>query len=230
MLTVREQLLYTAELKLPTGVPAAAKAARVAELIAELGLASCAHTPIGNVLARRISGGQAKRCNIGVALVARPPILLLDEPTTGLDTATADDVTALCASLARGGGGGGGGGRAVVATLHAPSSRAFRLVDKLVVLVGGRVVWAGAPHGGALVDHLTACGFPYQPGDALADHVISVVGGGVGAASAFAAERGGGKGKGAENKFMNKSTGEVGRGGVAAVSRARSLPNDDAPF
>ena len=93
VLTVEEQLLYTAELKLPAGLPAHVKAARVAELVAELGLGECARTPIGNVLARTISGGQAKRCNIGVALIAQPPILLLDEPTTGLDSCIAQMVT-----------------------------------------------------------------------------------------------------------------------------------------
>ena len=44
-----------------------------------LGLGSCQHTQIGNPLVRGISGGQAKRVNIGIALIADPEVLYLDE-------------------------------------------------------------------------------------------------------------------------------------------------------
>ncbi|KAH8056966.1 ATPase [Aureococcus anophagefferens] len=138
VLSVRETLKYTAELKCSAVIPRAAKFARVEEVLKELGLEDCGDTVVGNDLDRGISGGQRKRLNIGVALVTKPPVLLLDEPTSGLDAATADEILAVASSLAR-----SGGGRVVAATLHSPSSRAFRLsVDKLL------------------------------PGDSLADHVI----------------------------------------------------------
>jgi len=41
------------------------------------------------------AGGQAKRTNIGLALVTSPRVLFLDEPTSGLDSFTANEVTAL---------------------------------------------------------------------------------------------------------------------------------------
>jgi ABC-type multidrug transport system ATPase subunit len=44
-----------------------------------LDLQSCRNTVIGNALRRGISGGQAKRVNIGLALVQRPPVLILGE-------------------------------------------------------------------------------------------------------------------------------------------------------
>ena len=47
---------------------------------------------IGTQLARGISGGQAKRVNIGIALVTNPRVLFLDEPTSGLDSYTANEV------------------------------------------------------------------------------------------------------------------------------------------
>ena len=50
---------------------------------------------IGTQLARGISGGQAKRVNIGIALVTNPRVLFLDEPTSGLDSYTANEVGAL---------------------------------------------------------------------------------------------------------------------------------------
>ena len=51
-------------------------------MIEELGLASCADTMIGGETLRGVSGGQAKRVNIGVELITNPRVLFLDEPTT----------------------------------------------------------------------------------------------------------------------------------------------------
>lgn len=48
---------------------------------------------IGNQLDRGISGGQAKRTNIGIALITHPRVLFMDEPTTGLDSYTANEAS-----------------------------------------------------------------------------------------------------------------------------------------
>lgn len=53
-------------------------------VIRKLGLQQCRDVRIGSVFARGISGGQAKRVNIGIALVAEPRVLFLDEVTTGV--------------------------------------------------------------------------------------------------------------------------------------------------
>ena len=47
------------------------------------------YTQIGDDLIRGVSGGERKRTSIGMELVTNPKILFLDEPTTGLDAATA---------------------------------------------------------------------------------------------------------------------------------------------
>ena len=52
----------------------------------------CRDVRIGTQLARGISGGQAKRVNIGIALITNPRVLFLDEPTSGLDSYTANEV------------------------------------------------------------------------------------------------------------------------------------------
>jgi ABC-type multidrug transport system ATPase subunit len=54
---------------------------------------------IGSVLKRGISGGQAKRTNIGIALITQPEVLFLDEPTSGLDSFTANEVRAILLTL-----------------------------------------------------------------------------------------------------------------------------------
>jgi ABC-type multidrug transport system ATPase subunit len=47
---------------------------------------------VGNAFMKGISGGQAKRTNIGIALITNPRVLFLDEPTSGLDSYTANEV------------------------------------------------------------------------------------------------------------------------------------------
>lgn len=56
--------------------------------------ASCwlQHSLVGSVERRGISGGQRKRVNIGVELVAKPSLLFMDEPTSGLDATAATDI------------------------------------------------------------------------------------------------------------------------------------------
>lgn len=76
-LTVHEMLSYTAELKLPPSVSKESKQQLVEDMIEELGLESCRNVRIGSEMSRGISGGQAKRVNIGVALVTQPKILFL---------------------------------------------------------------------------------------------------------------------------------------------------------
>ena len=80
-LTVEQMLAYTAALKLPSSTTSEERRERVNEVITRLDLEVCRHTVIGSALVRGISGGQAKRVNIGLAMITRPKILFLDEPT-----------------------------------------------------------------------------------------------------------------------------------------------------
>ena len=57
-----------------------------------LSLEDCQHTAIGGALVRGISGGEAKRTNVGVSMINRPAVLLCDEPTSGLDSWNAHSV------------------------------------------------------------------------------------------------------------------------------------------
>ena len=64
----------------------------VNDLIDKLALEKCRNTKIGNPqLDRGISGGQAKRVNIGIALISNPRVLYMDEPISGLDSYTSNE-------------------------------------------------------------------------------------------------------------------------------------------
>ena len=101
-------------------------------LLDRLGLLGAARTPW-----RRLSGGEQQRLALGMAVVGRPEVVFLDEPTAGLDPHarrdTWDLVTALRAD-----------GVAVVLTTHL-MDEAERLADDVVIVDRGRVVAAGTP-------------------------------------------------------------------------------------
>jgi len=94
-LRLRETLKYAARLRLPRG---ANHTDVVDSVLTELDLASQASLPVGS-----LSGGQRKRASIAVELLARPRLLLLDEPTAGLDPATATALMHTLRTLADGG-------------------------------------------------------------------------------------------------------------------------------
>jgi ABC-2 type transport system ATP-binding protein len=102
------------------------------ELLDRVGLSGVASTPY-----RRLSGGERQRLGLAVALVGRPEVALLDEPTAGMDpearAVTRDLVAGLRAA-----------GVAVLLTSH-DLVDVERLADRVLILVEGRVVASGTP-------------------------------------------------------------------------------------
>jgi ABC-2 type transport system ATP-binding protein len=99
-------------------------------LLDELGLRTVAATPF-----RRLSGGERQRLGFALALVGRPDVLILDEPTAGMDPeARAVVRTRIKAEREA--------GTAVLLTSHELAD-IERLADRIVVLVAGRIAGAG---------------------------------------------------------------------------------------
>jgi ABC-type multidrug transport system ATPase subunit len=130
-LTVREMLCYTAELKRPMNEPLASKETAVDKLLRDLGLWDARDVVVGSQMVKGISGGQAKRTNIAIALITDPSVLFLDEPTSGLDSFTANEVMSVVKSLVT-------DEVTILATIHSPTAYAFSLFDNAMILCGGR--------------------------------------------------------------------------------------------
>ena len=147
-LTVEATLTYASELRLPESLPREQKMARVEHIIRLLGLEKCRGTQIGGALQRGVSGGERKRVSIALELLTDPALLLLDEPTSGLDSTIAAKLIATLHGLSM-------AGRAIVASIHQPSTRSFRSFDAVMLLAEGRIMYHGPPddvgaHFGAL--------------------------------------------------------------------------------
>ena len=81
--TVREALTFAARLKLK--VSEHEQNLLVDQIIQDLGMGHISGSQIGDAQRKVLSGGERKRCSIGVELVSDPSVVLLDEPTSGLD-------------------------------------------------------------------------------------------------------------------------------------------------
>jgi ABC-2 type transport system ATP-binding protein len=113
-------------------LPRSVARARADELLERLGL-----TEAADRLVRTYSGGMRRRLDLAASLVAAPPVLFLDEPTTGLDPRSRVELWGLLEELVRDG-----------ATLMLTTQyldEADRLADDIVVLDGGRVAAQGSP-------------------------------------------------------------------------------------
>jgi ABC-2 type transport system ATP-binding protein len=101
-------------------------------LIERLGLTGCLRTPF-----RRLSGGQQQRLSLAAAVIGRPELVFLDEPTAGLDPQARHATWSLIGGLRDAGAG-------VILTTHY-MEEAERLADRVAVVDHGRLVAAGTP-------------------------------------------------------------------------------------
>jgi ABC-2 type transport system ATP-binding protein len=122
-LSARENLMFFGRLQ---GLRGAGLASRVAEVVDLLGLADRAKDPT-----KEFSGGMKRRLNIGVGLLHQPTLLILDEPTVGVDPQSRNAILESMEALST-------SGMAVLYTTHY-MEEAERLCDRVGIIDSGRL-------------------------------------------------------------------------------------------
>jgi ABC-2 type transport system ATP-binding protein len=115
------------------GMPRKELRPRVAELLDQFGLADAAGRQ-----ARTYSGGMRRRLDVATALVHRPAVLFLDEPTTGLDPEGRAELWAMLTGLS------GGTGTTILVTTHY-LDEADKFAARVAIVDRGRIVAEGTP-------------------------------------------------------------------------------------
>ena len=129
VLTAEENLRMMARL---SGFGRAEAAQRATELIEGFGLRDAARKRV-----KTFSGGMRRRLDLALSLVATPPVIFLDEPTTGLDTRSRQALWAIIRDLAAGG--------VTILLTTQYLEEADQLADRIAVLDHGTIVAEGTP-------------------------------------------------------------------------------------
>lgn len=167
-LTVRENLQFSAALRLPMTMPNHEKNERINKVIRELGLEKVADSKVGTQFIRGVSGGERKRTSIGMELITDPSILFLDEPTTGLDSSTANAVLLLLKRMSK-------QGRTIIFSIHQPRYSIFKLFDSLTLLASGKLMFHGPAQ--EALEYFSSAGYQCEPYNNPADFFLDVING-----------------------------------------------------
>jgi ABC-2 type transport system ATP-binding protein len=128
-LTVREHLDYYAEIY---HLPAALRESRIQETLTLVGLAG-----LEDRRARKLSGGTKKKLDLACGLIHRPPVILLDEPSLGLDVQVRRDVWNYILRLKEQG--------TTIFLCTNYMDEAERLCDEVAIIDHGKIVALGSP-------------------------------------------------------------------------------------
>lgn len=163
-LTVRESLRYTADLRLSG--KRSVKHALVDTVIQELGLDECSDTIIGDAWRKGISGGQKRRVSVAAQMLVNPPLLFLDEVTTGLDAFTSLRLVETLKDLAA-------STRTIFITIHQPRGDIYTIFDSIILLSGGHPVYIGRA-GHVVIDYFKKLGYVCSNDTNPADFLIDL--------------------------------------------------------
>ena len=137
LLTVQETIQFAADFKLPRDVTPGEKRAIVDQVVDLLGLTAVRHSRIGEETKRGISGGEKKRVAIGIELVTFPGLLFLDEPTTGLDSTTAQNLIETLRGIAK------KTSMTIILTIHQPRASILNLFTRIIFMSQGKLIFDG---------------------------------------------------------------------------------------
>ncbi len=137
-LTVYQNLYFNARLCFGDYEEAQLKST-VEKVLQDLDLYDIKDLQVGDILNKKVSGGQRKRLNIGLELMREPVILFIDEPTSGLSSFDSEKVMTLLRNQSL-------SGKLVFAIIHQPSSDIIKMFDRLWLLdKGGYMIYDGDP-------------------------------------------------------------------------------------
>ncbi|KAF7392065.1 hypothetical protein HZH68_011608 [Vespula germanica] len=155
-LTIYEAMCFAIDLKLGSKLTKTEKSAAIKEIMEILRL-----TNAKNTVSEELSGGERKRLSIALELVNNPPVIFLDEPTTGLDEVSSAQCILLLQKLAK------RLARTVICSIHTPSASIFSKFDNVYVMANGQCVYRGSSNN--VVSFLQQigieCPIHYNPAD-----------------------------------------------------------------
>eukprot|EP00921_Rhytidocystis_pertsovi_P008397 GHVQ01013766.1.p1 GENE.GHVQ01013766.1~~GHVQ01013766.1.p1 ORF type:complete len:703 (-),score=37.11 GHVQ01013766.1:2470-4578(-) len=163
-LTVYETLKFSAMLRL--GTTYQERLLRVEQVICQTGLEKCRDTVVGNSMKRGLSGGEAKRLNMAVELLRAPSVLLLDEPTTGLDSCGAASLVNSLSNLAK------NSDVTVVTSLHQPSHLLLKMLDRIILMTAGTIIYQGETCN--LMPYFKAIGYCCPSDDGIVEFIADL--------------------------------------------------------
>jgi ABC-type multidrug transport system ATPase subunit/uncharacterized tellurite resistance protein B-like protein/ABC-type multidrug transport system permease subunit len=135
-LTVYENLYYNAKLRHPSKSEAEINAI-VEQTLYDIDLYEKRNVKAGSPTQRTLSGGQRKRLNIGLELLADADVYFLDEPTSGLSSKDSEKIVELLQRLTY-------KGKIIFVVIHQPSSKIYKMFDKILFLdKGGKLAFFG---------------------------------------------------------------------------------------
>ena len=136
-LTLAETLHFHARLKSDESLTTSDMHHKVESLVELLELKSCLDTQFGDVTQPKLSSGERKRASIACELLGDPRVLILDEPTTGLDATVAFKITDFLHRYAR------EAGATIVCVIHQPSSKMVHTFDDILLMYMGKTAYQG---------------------------------------------------------------------------------------
>ncbi|KAK1940057.1 ABC transporter G family member 29 [Phytophthora citrophthora] len=135
-------------------------------VIQQLGLDNCQNTIVGDAMTRGVSGGERKRVTTGEMEFGNKYVMMMDEISTGLDSAATFDIITTQRSIAK------KFRKTVVISLLQPSPEVFELFDDVVILNEGHVMYHG-PRAEAL-GYFESLGFKCPPRRDVADFLLDL--------------------------------------------------------
>lgn len=161
LFTVQESMMMATYLKIGNNATKLFRQMLIDNILNTLKLSKIKDTKVD-----RLSGGQKKRLSIALELIDNPPIMFLDEPTTGLDSLASLQCISALQTLAK-------SGRTVICTIHQPSAALYQLFDYIYLVVDGQCMYAGTPDN--TVSYFVHQGFQCPEYHNPADYMLEVV-------------------------------------------------------